>query len=222
MLEEKVGALAGDRIVLRDPSATRTIAGAAVIDPFGPPRNRRTPRRLAEVLALATGDAEATCNLLRLESGFVETARFGLARNLRPAEVDRLLAEAGGVKLAGFGLLVETLAEARKDLVDTLKAFHETQADAPGLQPERLRVAMKKRWPAGVFRAAARSRGAGQDRRGRWGRVMRLPGHSLKLGARDEELWKKIAAVLERDRQAAARALTSPTNITCPKPTCGA
>ena len=44
VLEEKVGALAGDRVILRDPSATRTIAGAAAIDPFGPPRNRRTPR----------------------------------------------------------------------------------------------------------------------------------------------------------------------------------
>jgi len=199
VLEEKVGALAGDRIVLRDPSATRTIAGAAVIDPFGPPRNRRTPRRLAEVSALAAGDAEAMANLLRLETGFVETARFGLARNLRPAEVDRLLTEAGGVKLAGFGLLAETLAEARKDLVETLKTFHETQADAPGLQPERLRIAMSKRWPAEVFRVLldleVQAKTIVVD-----GPVMRLPGHSLKLGARDEELWKKIAAALERER----------------------
>ena len=199
VLEEKVGALAGDRIVLRDPSATRTIAGASVIDPFGPPRNRRTARRLAEVSALAAADAEAMANLLRLDSGFVETARFGLARNLRPAEVDRQLAEAGGVKLGGFGLLAETLAEARRDLVGTLKTFHETQADAPGLQPERLRVAMNKRWPAEVFRALlgleVQAKTVVVD-----GPVMRLPGHSLKLGARDEELWKKIAATLERDR----------------------
>ena len=199
VLEEKVGALAGDRIVLRDPSATRTIAGASVIDPFGPPRNRRTPRRIAEVSALATGDADAMANLLRLETGFVETARFGLARNLRPAEVDRLLAETSGVKLAGFGLLAGTLADAREDLVGTLKTFHETQADAPGLQPERLRVGMKKRWPAEVFRALldleVQAKTVVVD-----GPVMRLPGHSLKLGARDEELWKKIAATLERDR----------------------
>jgi selenocysteine-specific elongation factor len=199
VLEEKVGALAGDRIVLRDPSATRTIAGASVIDPFGPARNRRTPRRLAEVSALAAADAAAMANLLRLEAGFVETARFGLARNLRPAEVDRLLAEAGGVKLADFGLLAETLAEARRDLVGTLKAFHETQADAPGLQPERLRVALKRRWPAGVFRALldleVQAKTVVVD-----GPVMRLPGHSLKLGARDEELWKKIAATLEGER----------------------
>jgi selenocysteine-specific elongation factor len=199
VLEEKVGALAGDRIVLRDPSATRTIAGASVIDPFGPPRNRRTERRLAEVSALAASDAEAMANLLRLEAGFVERARFGLARNLRPAEVERLLTETGGVTLASFGLLAETLADARKDLVETLKTFHVTQADAPGLPPERLRITMKKRWPADVFRALLdleiQDKTIVVD-----GPVMRLPGHSLKLGARDDELWKKIAAVLERDR----------------------
>src|SRR6185503_11229340 len=126
VLEEKVGALAGDRVILRDPSATRTLAGASVIDPFGPPRNRRAPRRLAELAALDGGDAEALSELLRLEAGFVDTAKFGLARNLRPAEVDRLLAEAGGTKLGAYGLLDETLTAARADLVDTLKAYHES------------------------------------------------------------------------------------------------
>jgi selenocysteine-specific elongation factor len=59
VLEEKVGALAGDRVILRDPSATRTLAGARIVDPFGPPRNRRTPRRLAELRALRA--AERAC-----------------------------------------------------------------------------------------------------------------------------------------------------------------
>jgi selenocysteine-specific elongation factor len=200
VLEEKVGALAGDRLVLRDPSATRTIAGAQVIDPFGPPRNRRTQRRLAELRALlGDGDGAVMAGLLGLDAGYVELPRFGLARNLRPAEVDTLLAEAGGVKLARFGLLAETLAGARKDIVETLKAFHETNADAAGLTAERLRVTLKKRWPGEVFRALldaeVQAKTVVVD-----GAVLRLPGHSLKLGARDEELWKKIAAALERDR----------------------
>ena len=200
VLEEKVGALAGDRLVLRDPSATRTIAGAQVIDPFGPPRNRRTPRRLAELGALLSGgDGAVIAGLLGLDAGYVELPRFGLARNLRPAEVDGLLAGACGVKLARFGLLAETLAGARKDVVETLKAFHETSADAAGLTAERLRVTMKKRWPAAVFQALldqeVQAKTVVVD-----GAVLRLPGHSLKLGARDEELWKKIAAALERDR----------------------
>jgi len=200
VLEEKVGALAGDRLVLRDPSATRTIAGATVIDPFGPPRNRRTQRRLAELGALLDGDDGAVMTgLLDLDAGYVELPRFGLARNLRPAEVDGLLAGAGGVKLARFGFLAETLAGARKDIVETLKAFHETSADAAGLTAERLRVTLKKRWPADVFHALldqeVQAKTVVVD-----GAVLRLPGHSLKLGARDEELWKKISAALERDR----------------------
>ncbi len=199
VLEDKIGALAGDRVILRDPSATRTIAGAAVIDPLGPPRNRRSQRRLAELAALSEADADVLPKLLRLESGFVETGRFGQSRNLRPVDVDRLLQAAGGAKLEGFGLLAGTLAEARKDIVETLAAHHTSKPDAPGLQPERLRVGLRKRWPAPVFKALLdqeiRAKTVMVD-----GPFLRLPGHSLTLGTRDEALWQKISAELVRER----------------------
>ena len=199
VLDEKVGALAGDRVILRDPSATRTMAGGTVIDPFGPPRNRRAERRLLELAALGETDDEVMPRLLRLEGGFVDLGRFGLARNLRPAEVEKQLEAAGGEKLEGFGFLAETFAAARQDIVDTLRAFHEIRADAPGLQAERLRVSLKRRWPAPVFKALLdqeiRAKTVVVD-----GAFLRLPGHSLKLGARDEALWQKISADLTRDR----------------------
>jgi selenocysteine-specific elongation factor len=199
VLEEKVGALSGDRIILRDSSAIRTIGGARVVDPFGPPRNRRSERRLAELAALGEPDATVVGGLLRLETGFVETGRLGLARNLRPPEVNRLLESAGGARLENFGFLAETLAGARKDIVETLKAHHEARPDAPGLQPERLRLALAKRWPPNVFKALldqeVRARTVMVD-----GAFLRLPGHSLTLGARDEGLWRKISAELIRER----------------------
>ena len=104
------------------------MAGAVVIDPFGPPRNRRSERRLAELEALGEADADVLPKLLRLESGFVETGRFGQARNLRPVDVDRLLRDGRRRWLEGFGFLAETLAAARKDIVETLKAHHRGQA----------------------------------------------------------------------------------------------
>ena len=199
VLEEKVGALSGDRVILRNPSATRTIAGATVIDPFGPPRNRRSQRRLAELAALAQSDADVLPRLLRLESGFVEIGRFGQSRNLRPVDVEELLQAAGGLKLESFGFLADTMAAARLDIAETLKAHHQERPDAPGLQPERLRLALRKRWPVPVFKALI-----DQEVRGKTvmvdGAFLRLPGHSLKLGARDEALWKKISAELIRDR----------------------
>jgi selenocysteine-specific elongation factor len=199
VLEEKIGALAGDRVILRDPSATRTIAGARIVDPFGPPRNRRLPRRLAELRALREPTEDVLPALLREETGFVDLARFGVARNLRPAEVERLLSEAEGAKVAGFGFLAETVAAARADIVATLKAFHASNADALGLPAERLRVSVKKRWPPAVFAALLDLEVAAKsvtiD-----GSLLRLPSHSLTLGAKDEALWKKISADLTRDR----------------------
>ncbi len=199
VLDEKVGALAGDRIILRDPSATRTIAGASVIDPFGPPRNRRSERRRAELVALDNPDGEALQKLLRLESGFVEMARFGQSRNLRPPEVESLLKSAGGESLEGFGFLAETLSAARSDIVDTLKAFHVAKPDAPGLQPERLRVTLARRWPIPVFRILldreVRAKKVTVD-----GPYLRIPGHSLTLGPKDEALWNKVSVELQRER----------------------
>lgn len=199
VLDEKIGALAGDRVILRDPSATRTVAGGRIVDPFGPPRNRRTPRRIAELGALGRTDGAVLPALLREESGYVDLARFGVARNLKAAEVERLLSEAGGTAVAGFGFLAETLSAAHDDIVATLKAFHESNPDALGLPPERLRVGLKKRWPPAVF-AALQEREVAAKTVTVDGALVRLPGHSLKLGAKDEILWRKIAADLARDR----------------------
>ena len=220
VLEDKIGALAGDRVILRDPSATRTMAGAAVIDPFGPPRNRRSERRLAELDALGEADADVLPKLLRLESGFVETGRFGQARNLRPVDVDRLLQMAGGAKLEGFGFLAETLAAARKDIVETLAAHHQVQArcarPAAGAAAGHAQEALAG---AGV-QGAARPGGAGQDGDGRRAvpapaRPFADPGRARR-GAVEEDLGRARSASASSRRGCA----TSPAPIRCRSPRC--
>ena len=52
VLDEPVGALWGDRLILRDQSARRTIAGGKAIDPFAPARGRARPERLEILKAL--------------------------------------------------------------------------------------------------------------------------------------------------------------------------
>jgi selenocysteine-specific elongation factor len=51
VLRQPIGAWHGDRVVLRDASATRTLAGGRVLDPFAPARYRRTVQRLSELAA---------------------------------------------------------------------------------------------------------------------------------------------------------------------------
>ena len=79
---------------------------------------------------------------------------------------------------------------------------------------------MKKRWPAPVFRALldqeVRAKTVMVD-----GPFLRLPGHSLKLGARDEALWKKISAELARDRFKPPRVRDFARRpFACRRPTC--
>src|SRR6185503_3111995 len=58
---------------------------------------------------------------------------------------------------------------------------------------------LKKRWPPPVF-AALLDHGVAAKAVTIDGALARLPGHSLTLGAKDEALWKKIAADLTRER----------------------
>lgn len=52
VLNAPIQALHGDRLVLRDQSAQRTLGGGRVLDGAAPARNRRTPARLAQLQAL--------------------------------------------------------------------------------------------------------------------------------------------------------------------------
>ena len=66
-LDRPIGALHGDRFILRDQSALRTLGGGAVIDAFAPATRRRKHERLAVLAALdKPAPAEALAALLAL------------------------------------------------------------------------------------------------------------------------------------------------------------
>jgi selenocysteine-specific elongation factor len=52
VLDQPIGALRGDRFILRDQSATRTIGGGFVLDPFAPATRRSAPARGAALAAV--------------------------------------------------------------------------------------------------------------------------------------------------------------------------
>ncbi|HEY4171792.1 MAG TPA: selenocysteine-specific translation elongation factor, partial [Rhodopila sp.] len=82
-LQQPIGALAGDRIVLRDTGATATIGGGTVLDPFPPRRGRRTPSRLAQLTALDDPAAiDALRGLLAIPPGWTDHDLFMRARGI--------------------------------------------------------------------------------------------------------------------------------------------
>ncbi len=91
VLEQPVAALFGDRFVLRDPAAQRTIGGGSVIDAFAPDRGRRSQQRLDELAALSHESAgEALQAVLALSPLGVDLERFEQLRSLSSTQVAEL------------------------------------------------------------------------------------------------------------------------------------
>ena len=99
-LDRPIGALWGDRVVLRDHGAINTLAGGRVVDPFPPRRGRARPERLAALAAMREPDAGTALERLLRPRGMVALAPFALARNLTLGEAGAL-AEAGGFARLG-------------------------------------------------------------------------------------------------------------------------
>ncbi len=98
-LDLPVGALVGDRVVLRDVSARRTIGGGRVLDPFPPERGAASPARLAALEAGDRADPAAALRGLLAVSGAVALDRFRLERNLDAGAEPVLLAACDAVAL---------------------------------------------------------------------------------------------------------------------------
>jgi selenocysteine-specific elongation factor len=199
-LDRAIGALAGDRLVLRDSGATRTMGGGAVIDPFPPLRGRRTAARLALLSAMEEPEpAAALSRLLEQPPGWTERARFFRARNVPPAEQDKVAQAAPAVGLADLLLTPDRLQGLKLEIGQVLAAYHQGSPDQPGLQAERLRQLLPLRPPPAAFRAIVESlmrRGTvRQD--GPW---LRLATHQIRLSASDERIWPRTRDLIAAER----------------------
>jgi selenocysteine-specific elongation factor len=100
-LDRPAMAAHGDRFVLRDQSAQRTIAGGVVLDIFGPGRGRARPARLEKLRALdARSPAAALQRLLALREAEVDLKWFRQLFNLRPDEMEAVRREVDFVSTA--------------------------------------------------------------------------------------------------------------------------
>jgi len=198
-LEHPIGALYGDRAVLRDHAARHTLAGGHVVDPFPPRRGRRLPARLAVLRAAAVADpAQALSSLLEAD-GLVDLTQFALARNLTPAELEALTRSGGFRRVgpAGGGLAVSTarLAALGDAILAALAAFHLAQPDALGPTRPALLTQLRSLAPAEALEAALADLAA-SARVVREGGMCRLPEHRPQLTQADERLWGRVQPLI--------------------------
>ncbi|CAM4098706.1 selenocysteine-specific translation elongation factor [Roseateles saccharophilus] len=178
-----VGAWRGDRLVLRDAGATRTMAGGVVLDPFAPARYRRTPERLAELAAceLPTA-ARRRERLLALSATGLDLARFAQAEGLAEPQ-------------QGWALGDDASAALTARLLAALADFHARSPDELGPDAARLRRLVAPRIAEPLWRellAGLRATG----RIGQRGAFVHLPEHGVQLSAVEQRIAQKIAPLL--------------------------
>lgn len=196
VLDRKIGALAGDRFILRDSSAQRTIAGGAVLDPAPPMRYRRTKERLAVLAALEEPDAAAClARLVALPPHFVDLTVFARARAIGAAEADAIWAKAGVAIArdahAGYAIAPARWTELGQRIAAALKDHHAKNRDSPGLDTAKLRAAVDTKLPTPLFALALNARVHAKAIVAE-GPFWRLPEHRVALGPAEEKLWARI------------------------------
>jgi selenocysteine-specific elongation factor len=203
VLDRPIGAVRGDRLILRDQSAQRTIGGGAVIDPFPPRQGRRTPQRLAMLQALEREtDADRLAAVLDLSPAGVSLNRLALAWNLDNAQAERLARGADMVRVGKpddpTGIAPAHWQAAREGVLDGLRRWHDARPDQPGPGEERLRRLLPQRISADVMAAVVldllRDKKVVRD-----GAGVSLTGHRPALLAADAALWERVEALLAVD-----------------------
>jgi selenocysteine-specific elongation factor len=203
VLERPIAATAGDRFIVRDTSAQRTIGGGRFIDLRAPTRRRRTPQRRAQIEAHAVADPErALAALLDCEPFRVDLRIFARDRALAESELQKAMERIGVVQIAGeattFGLSGAAWSRLTERALDALRRFHADQPQAPGMSIDALRRRIEPRWPAPEFSSVVHT----LVREGKLvldGANVRLPAHRVDLAPEDERLWLRIEPLLSGD-----------------------
>ena len=186
----------GDRVIIRNAQASRTIAGATVLDPCAPARKRRSEARLAFLAALehwvSTHDtapllAEAPHGLA--QSQLVRLT--GLAQPPVPPHAIVLPTTDGDALL----LSNEAWQALQGQVLEALERFHSVAPDEPGINAARLRRMALPSLQHGVHDALYTSlievllQAQHISTTGAW---LHLPGHSVQLSDAEQALAQRL------------------------------
>ena len=198
VLAREISALRGDRFILRDQSAWRTIAGGKVIDPFAPARGRARPERIDIIRKMEKEPVEAVlAELLQALPGGVDLSWFARTWNLKSEDAEALWDKAVPKRAAGgYGLARDhwdTLAERTKK---ALGEFHAANREAQGIAEETLRRMAARALDKAAFSQLVEELCA-DGALSASGGLLRLAEHHAQLASEDLALWKKLEPAFE-------------------------
>lgn len=205
VLDHPVFTLPGDRLILRNAQASRTIAGGMVLDPYAPARKRRSAERVAYLQAIetliATGSPAALIThaahgmslsqLQRLSGRAMDALEVPGTQRIPQADDDALLIDTARWQ------------QLQQQVMDTITRFHEKYPDEPGINAARLR---RMAWPGLIhsqhdklWRVLIEQLLTSQQlsSNGAW---LHLPTHSVQFTPNEQSLTELLLPKLEAGR----------------------
>ena len=194
LLNAPLQAVHGDRLVLRDQRAQRTLGGGRVLDPFAPSRQRRSDVRLRQLQVLrdAIDLEQALPALLETAPAGLDPQRLERQFNRRretwqlPDHVVVIATRQGQLLFAR-----EQWQALKQQLLARLAQFHEQEPDQLGPDRDRLRrfCATPLERPAFV---SLLDELLGDGAIGSSGPWLHLPDHKVQLSEADATLWARL------------------------------
>ena len=197
--DKPVSALNGDRFIVRDQSALRTIGGGTVVDPTPKPQRCRAEVRTLQLEALTKSDpAEALAALQACTPAGVDLAWFGRVFNFDESFLSGLV-QRGGLVVIGKDPQVclpkELVAAVKVQVLAELARFHAASPQALGMEMVALRKLCAPHLAAATF--AALLRALVDDRKAEVsGSVARLPRHVATDNPADAVMWDRVQPAL--------------------------
>ena len=202
IMERPIACLHGDRFIIRDQSATRTIGGGTVVDPFAPAIRRNSAARQQVVAALAAGSAEdALRQLSSVSPDGIDVAAFEAAFNLDESSAAALYTKLG-IHILGraerLGLAAQRRDELAEAIVAAVTRLHKEDPKSLGLELASLPECLKTRMPEWALSQLVRDLAAARKVELAGTRVRR-PGHDATSNPEDEKMWQRVLPALQKD-----------------------
>lgn len=201
-LDEPALVMRGDRFILRDEVAKRTLGGGVVLHPWANRHKLREAGRVEKLDILRNGEFPALVDLLLGESESpalpLDTVCqfFNLTTNDAAIRLSKIKS-ALKLNLEGEQLFVsqsrwQSIGDAVLGLVGN---FHKAQPLAAGMDLEDLRAKLRAGVSPAVYRYLIDQRVAAKSLV-REGNLLRLPGHKVNVGGAEKALMEKIRTIL--------------------------
>ncbi len=188
----------GDRIIIRDQAAARTLGGGIVLNPHSPARGRARQERVANLKQLSSAAPENACMTM------ISAANMGLSKtqlqqdfNLSEQELTNTLKT--NIRLLDDNWLITPSHFDRccVTLTERVTHWHEQNPGKGGMPKSQMR-ALVRSWPGPLFDAVipALIESGNLEQQGN---QLKRPGYGVQLSSQEQKIWVQVEPLLAAD-----------------------